>query len=211
MKFYEHLYAMKLFFYFNGFNSAIPEKHSDSPKIAASKKFALARGYRFTPVSINYRETVRHSVEILDQAGISEGKLIFCGSSMGGWFARIMQLLLHRDRPEVESAALVFNPAFDPWEHRAHLIGPQVNYVTGEEYVWSEEDSLGLKTLEDAVDYDASLPFYVYADKGDEVIPWEASVARHAGIAKFQAFEGGCHSFDHYREALEDFDRKFQP
>ena len=56
------------------------------------------------------------------------------------------------------------------------------------------------------MDYDAPGPFYVYCDKGDEVIDWESSAARHQGIARFISFEDGYHSFEHFREALRDFD-----
>ena len=85
------------------------------------------------------------------------------------------------------------------------LLGPQVNFVTGERYLWEAADSGRLGDLERAVDYDAALPFYVYVDKGDEVIDWRASAERHSAIARFRAFEGGSHTFEHVREALADF------
>lgn len=205
------MHAMKLFFYFNGFNSAILDDYSGSRKIVAAADYARRRAYRFVPVSINYRQALKHRREILEQIGESTGEVIFCGSSMGGWFARIMQLWLDRSQPGLSSVAVAFNPAFDLWLHRQALSGPQVNHVTLEEYVWTEDHSRQLKVLEDAVDYDAALPFYVYADKGDEVIPWKESAARHIGISRFLAFDGGCHSFDHFLEALEDFDSAHFP
>jgi predicted esterase YcpF (UPF0227 family) len=113
-------------------------------------------------------------------------------------------------RPGLPVAALAFNPAFDLGLHSHVLLGPQVNHVTLEEYEWTEQDSAGLQRLEAAVDYDAPLPFFVYVDKGDEVIGWEHSAARHRSIARFLAFEGGSHSFEHAAVALQDFDRAFQ-
>lgn len=56
------------------------------------------------------------------------------------------------------------------------------------------------------IDFDAPLPFFVYVDKGDELIDWRLSAARHASIARFLAFEGGSHAFEHAPEALRDFD-----
>jgi len=56
------------------------------------------------------------------------------------------------------------------------------------------------------VDYGAALPFFVYVDKLDEVIGWKQSAAKHSPISRFIAFEGGCHSFDHFLEALADFE-----
>ena len=64
-----------------------------------------------------------------------------------------------------------------------------------------------LRSLERGVDYGAALPFFVYVDKLDEVIGWKQSAARHSPISRFVAYEGGCHSFDHFREALADFEK----
>ena len=200
----------KLLFYFNGFNSAIPEDWSDNDKIVAVEDYAARRGFQFRPHSVNYRLATGHAAEILQElvawsAG-EPGQVVFSGSSMGGWFARIMQLLLARERPELRSRALAFNPAFDLALHGHMLLGPQVNHVTFEEYEWTASDSEKLKRLEDSVDYDAPLPFFVYVDKGDEVIGWEHSAVRHSRVARFLAFEGGSHSFEHVALALEDFD-----
>jgi hypothetical protein len=198
---------VKVLFYFNGFNSAIPEDWSDNEKIVAVEAYAAAQGLRFLPYTVDYRHAREHAAEILRRlADAQVEQVVFSGSSMGGWFARIMQLLLARERPGLPAAALAFNPAFDLGLHGHMLLGPQVNFVTLEEYQWTERDSARLKQLEDLVDYDAALPFFVYVDKGDEVIGWEHSAARHGAIARFLAFEGGSHSFEHSREALRDFD-----
>lgn len=194
------------FFYFNGFNSAILEDWSGSPKIAAVADYAEIAGFEFLPVSINFRRVLEHSREIIGRISQDDERLVFCGSSMGGWFARIMQLLLVRAMPALRVEAVAFNPAFSLAMHAEMLAGPQVNYVTLEEYEWTGEHSNALKQLEKSVNYDADLPFYVYVDKGDEVIGWEHSASRHSDIAEFVAYEGGCHSFDHFREALRDFD-----
>jgi predicted esterase YcpF (UPF0227 family) len=126
---------------------------------------------------------------------------------MGGWFARIMQLLLLRSRPGLRVEALAFNPAFDIAENHGLLLGPQVNHVTGESYVWTEAHGDQLVALESTVDCGQQAPFFVYVDKGDEVIPWALSAVRHEPVSRFVAYDGGCHSFDHYLEALADFDR----
>ena len=196
----------KLLFYFNGFNSAILQDWSGSPKIVAVADYASGAGYAFRPVSINFRRAAAHREEILESVHPGAEQVVFCGSSMGGWFARIMQLSLLARRPELTCEAVAFNPAFDLGKHGEMLLGPQVNYVTGEAYEWTVENSRQLASLERSVDYDAPLPFFVYVDKGDEVISWEASARRHSPIGRFRAFEGGCHSFDHAAEALADFD-----
>jgi len=122
---------------------------------------------------------------------------------MGGWFARIMQLKLSGLKPGLRTAAVAFNPAFDLVLYGHMLLGPQVNHVTGEEYTWNREHGRHLTALEREVNYDSDEPFFVFVDKGDELIGWEQSARRHSSISKFVAFEGGCHSFDHYNEALK--------
>ena len=196
---------MKFFYYFNGLNSAILEDFSGSPKIVAAADFSRENGFRFMPVSINFRQALNHRNDILESLADESAEVIFCGSSMGGWFARIMQLSLLQTGPEVKTAAIGFNPAFDLYSHEEVLLGPQVNYVTFEEYEWTADHSRQLRVMEEGVDYDADQAFYVYCDKDDAVIPWQASAARHNDISRFIAYPGGCHSFDHFNEALADF------
>ncbi|MFC1795489.1 YqiA/YcfP family alpha/beta fold hydrolase [Pseudomonadota bacterium] len=196
---------MKLFYYFNGFNSAILEDFSGSPKIVAAADFARKNGFHFVPVSISFRLAVDHKREILETLPAEVTEVVFCGSSMGGWFARVMQLSLLQSRPGIRTAAIGFNPAFDLPLHEDALLGSQVNYVTSEEYEWTAQHSRQLGNMEEGVDYDADQAFYVYCDKNDEVIPWKSSEARHREISRFIAYPGGCHSFHHFNEALADF------
>ena len=196
----------KLLFYFNGFNSAIPDDYSGSPKIVVVAEYAQSRGYGFMPVSVCFRQALEQSREILALVGESVDEVIFCGSSMGGWFARIIQLLLNSEKPGIKSSAIAFNPAYDLSMYGYMLVGPQLNYVTLEEYQWTRDHSEQLRSLESSVDYEAAFPFFVYVDKMDEVIGWKQSATKHSPISRFIAFEGGCHSFDHFLEALADFE-----
>jgi predicted esterase YcpF (UPF0227 family) len=198
-----------LLLYFNGFNSGIPEDWSDNRKISGVEDFAVRQGYRFLPCAVDYRHARQRLAEILalveeELAGDSCG-VIFSGASLGGWFARVMQVTLALRRPGLATEALAFNPAFDLRFHGQVLVGQQENAITQERYEWVAADSERLGRLEQSVDYDTPLPFFVYVDKGDEVIDWRASAARHAGIARFRAFEGGSHLFEHVPEALGDF------
>ena len=200
---------MQQFYYFNGFNSAVLEDFSGSPKIVAAAEYAHRAGFQFIPYSIDYRQLRSHRDAILKQVSVKTSEIIFCGSSMGGWFARIMQLQLVQRRPRLRVTTIGWNPAYDMGSHGHMLVGPQQNYVTFESYQWTQAHSAVLKDMEEEVDYDKDLPFYVYCDKGDEVIGWEDSAARHKAIANFRAFDGGCHSFDHYAEALIDFNQLY--
>jgi predicted esterase YcpF (UPF0227 family) len=197
------------FFYFNGFNSAIPDDYSGNAKIVAVAELANNRDYDFVPVTVCYRRALEQAGEVLAMVGKSANRAVFSGSSMGGWFARIVQLQFAAARPEVKTAAIAFNPAYDLSMYGHLLLGKQRNHVTHEEYLWTVAHSSQLRALETSVRYGAPQPFFVFVDKGDEVIGWERSSVRHAPISRFVAFEGGCHSFDHFREALADFDSVF--
>ena len=193
---------MNLFFYFNGFNSAIPDEIEPGSKLDEAQRFAAANGYRFRPVTIEYRRAAAQLEEIL--AGIPEDaeEVVFCGTSMGGWFARIAQVAAAR--AGLRALAVAFNPVARLENMRA-FEGPQLNYVTGERYQWRAKDTERLLALEASVDFGADLPFWVFCDKGDELIDWRLSRERYGAMARFHAFEGGEHRFIHAREALEIF------
>ncbi len=72
----------KLLFYFNGFNSAVLDDYSGSPKIVAVAEYAQSRGYDFIPVSVCFRQALVQSREILAGVGEPVDEVIFCGSSM---------------------------------------------------------------------------------------------------------------------------------
>mgnify|MGYP001812996683 FL=1 len=193
-------------FYFHGFNSGIPADISESPKISAVEEYARRSSRAFHPVNVDYRQIGRHSRELLDRVEDNVERVLYCGASMGGWFARIMQVLLSRARPGLSVEAVVFNPAFNLAEFSHMLEGPQENYITLEKYEWTRAHSKQMVELEASVNYVADLPFWVYVDSDDEVINAKWSENWHRDFSRFRAFPGGCHSFDHSREALEDYD-----
>jgi len=211
------LSCSRLLYYFNGFNSAIPADWSDNAKLVAVERYAERHGYDFRPTTVDYRHAARQAGEIVLQLCAAWPKVpeppvcvVFAGSSMGGWFARILQLRLAARRSDWPIEALAFNPAFDLWRHGHLLVGPQVNFVTLEAYNWTEEDSAALVRLETSVDFDAPRPYFVYVDRGDEVIDWQLSAERLGRIAHFRVFEGGSHHFEHAQNALADFHAQTQ-
>ena len=192
-------------YYCHGFNSGIPDDISTSPKIQAVADFCRATGREFRPQNVDYRFADRHAREILATVRQDAESVLFCGASMGGWFSRILQLLLASERPGLRVEAVIFNPAFNLAEFSHHLEGLQVNFVTGAEYEFTPGHSAVLIELERSVDFRADLPLWVYVDREDEVINAEWSRQWYAGFSRFVTYPGGCHSFDHAREALEDY------
>ena len=192
-------------YYFHGFASAIPADYAESPKISAVADFCRATGRAFRPQNVDFRRAADRGREVLDTIGPDVNRVTFVGASMGGWFARIMQLLLLRERPDLPVDAVAFNPAFNLEEFSHYLEGAQENYVTGERFEFTAGHGRQLAQLERSVDYRSAAPFRVYVDRGDETISAEWSERFHGEFAVFTAYPGGCHSFDHAREALEDY------
>lgn len=197
---------MRQLFYFNGFNTAIPDDISTNAKISAVAEYCARREYEFIPATIDYRGVFEHRDALLRQVDQAADEVAYCGTSMGGWFGRVMQLTLRARGFAGNTVTLAFNPAFNIPAITDHFPGRWENFVTFEQYEWTAADSRQLVRMDASVNYDAPCDFYVYVDKGDEVFDWKASAARHSGISRFVAFEGGFHSFAHFNEALEDFD-----
>lgn len=199
---------MDVLFYFHGFNSGIPADLSTSPKILAVHDFCRTNGLQFEPRNIDYRRAEEHAVHVLGEAGAHSGRVIFCGGSMGGWFARVMQLSFLGQNTDAGTVAIAFNPAFNLAGFSHYLEGPQENYVTGERYVFTAEHGERLARLEASVDYSSSAPFWVFVDRDDETISATLSESFHSDFAHFNVFEGGSHRFDHAPESLEIFARE---
>lgn len=193
-------------YYVHGFASAIPEDISTSPKISVVAAFCHATERSFRPQTVDFRSAADRVAEILSTVEDDVSDVIFCGASMGGWLARILQLRLLQERPECIVRAVTFNPAFNLAAFSHYLEGVQVNYVTGERFEFTPAHGESLVRLEETVDYRSKAPFWVYADRDDETIDAQWSETFHAPFARFRVFEGGSHSFDHAREALEDFE-----
>jgi len=196
----------RLLYYVHGFASAIPEDISTSPKISAVADFCRATGRAFRPQTVDFRSADSHADDILSTVEDDVSDVIFCGASMGGWLARILQLKALQQRPECAARAVAFNPAFNLAAFSHYLEGVQVNYVTGEQFEFTPAQGEALVRLEETVDYRCSAPFWVYVDRDDETIDAQWSESFHTPFARFRAFEGGSHSFEHACEALEDFE-----
>lgn len=196
--------CLKRLYYFNGFNSAIPDEIEPGSKLDEVRRFCARRDFDLCPVTVDYRRAGEQRDEILATIPDDAHELVFCGTSMGGWFSRILQV--SAARPGRRVSAVAFNPVVRLENMRRHE-GPQLNFVTGERYHWGSADSERLIGVQAAVDFEADLPFWVFCDQGDELIDWRESRARYAPIARFHAFEGGEHRFIHAREALAIFEQ----
>ncbi|MCB1776860.1 MAG: hypothetical protein KDI50_05430 [Candidatus Competibacteraceae bacterium] len=128
--------ATPTFFYLHGFNSAP----------GTDKAQALREA--FPTADIHEPELLYHQpgwfAPLIDQVReiLRSHPVILTGTSLGGFTA----LQLAR---RLELKALVANPVV--WaQYMAHPVGPQTNFKTGDQYVWTLEHVTELTTLENA-------------------------------------------------------------
>ncbi len=203
----------KRLFYFHGWNSAIPLKPTRSAKMRAMLSFCRKNKYHFSPTNINYQipvNEVARLVRDIEQAVYHEGieEVVLVGTSLGGWFARIVQLRCsHLVDDKISIQAVAFNPAVNPAEALLEMTGKvHVNYESGKPAAWNRFDCEELAKAEAMVAMSGPYPFYVFVDKGDETIPWAVSRDAYKKMSNFTAYDGGSHRFVHAAEALNYYE-----
>jgi hypothetical protein len=119
------------------------------------------------------------------------GNLVLIGSSLGGFWA-------YHFACRYDVKCVLLNPCMRPEVTLRQFIGEVENMYTGEK---------GFLTAQDLARY----PEYrltgarrctVLHEKGDEVIPYEESVAHFTGAATLILPEGGSHRFEHLDVAI---------
>ena len=203
---------MKAFLYFNGWNSAITQEWHKIPKLQKMNRWCKKNDYRFMPCHINWKKPTQCLRDILEHTEEFD-TIIFCGTSLGGWFSRIIQIKAQEQWPEKKVHAIALNPSLNPGTRLMEVRGWVTNYVTGEEYAWTYIDCEELQEIEDSVDYLGKHPgiFMVALDEADELINYRDSYklfepclgVHDKGLNMFCQFPGGTHRFEHTAEVLE--------
>ena len=120
------------------------------------------------------------------------------GSSLGGFYAQYLGVQLE----EVTSAVLI-NPALQPQITLKPCIGRQINMLTGEAFIFRQQDCDELQRFEVPTD-DITVPTLVLLDKGDEVIDYHFAEEQYKNIGRVITYPGGSHRFDHLEEAMPE-------
>lgn len=205
----------KRLYYFHGWNSAIPKKLHRSSKMRAMLSFCRKNKYQFRPTDVDFqvvdhtiRTVIRDIEEAIEYENITEFVLV--GTSLGGWLARIIQLnAAHLVDDEVTIQTIALNPAIEPAEGLLiHTGKMHTNYESGETKPWNRFDCEQLAETQAGVVMSAPYPFYVFVDKGDELIPWEESKEYYGKMSYFTAYDEGSHRFEHLAEALNEYESR---
>ena len=131
--------------------------------------------------------------EIVRNALPSEPILI--GSSLGGFWA-------YQFAKKYSLRCVLLNPCMNPEVTLEPDVGLVTNMYTGEQ---------GTMTASDLQKYsqyrlDGTAECVVLHEKGDELIPYQESVANFEGQAKLVLVEGGSHSFEHLDLAMQEIE-----
>lgn len=122
---------------------------------------------------------------------------ILIGSSLGGFWA-------YQFAKKHGLTCVLLNPCMTPEKTLRPDIGLVTNMYTGEQGVMEEAD---LQKYENYRLQGEPRECVVLHEKGDELIPYQESVANFGGKAKLVLIEGGSHSFEQLDIALEEIKR----
>lgn len=118
---------------------------------------------------------------------------ILIGSSLGGFWA-------YQFAKKYSLKCILLNPCMRPEITLRLDIGLVENIYTGEKGTMDESDLLKY----DQYRLDGEAQCVVLHEKGDELIPYQESVANFDGKAKLVLIEGGNHGFEHLQAAIEE-------
>ncbi len=139
-------------------------------------------------------------LEFLVDAIKEKDKLLLVGTSLGGFYA------LHLAN-KFKVPAILINPSTDPYTSLRSQVGPQINYKSNEEYVFTEEHLNSLKDyyVPEEKQKELSQLVSVYLDEADELLDSHETKRYFEPKGIYvKMFPGGNHRFTHMPELLQD-------
>ncbi|HEU4708038.1 MAG TPA: YqiA/YcfP family alpha/beta fold hydrolase [Methylophilaceae bacterium] len=125
------------------------------------------------------------------------GHPLLIGSSLGGFWAYQLAKKHALD-------CVLLNPCMTPERTLKPDIGLVTNMYTGEQDVMDEADLQKYESYRLPGEPENCV---VLHEKGDELIPYQESVANFEGKARLILIEGGSHSFEHLASAIREIER----
>jgi hypothetical protein len=149
---------------------------------------------------------LRKYVARLVRENPQDRKLMFIGSSLGGFWAQYLaSQKWGRDQgPGPVSVKLVLiNPSIRPDITLARHTGRYPNEATGGETVLTADDVAALRDYR-VEPCHPTVPTLLLLDEADEILDYREAVAAYQGCGKTIVYPGGSHRFDHLPEALPE-------
>lgn len=125
-------------------------------------------------------------------------KLVFVGTSLGAFYANFFG-------HAYDCPVVIVNPSSNPSESLKARLGPNVNYMTGEEFMVSiaHMDQLALMRKHVADHYSGAL-ISLFVARDDEVIPFESMLENFPFTSKLVVTEDGGHRFTKHWDLVVD-------
>jgi len=176
--------------YFHGFASS-----SDSTKAKLIKKY-ISKNHRkvtiYTPdLSNNFEEAIYQIKSLIKK---SDEQIAFMGSSLGGYYALYFS-------QELNTKAILINPAIPPLDGFDVYLGENENYSTGEKFILTKNDIKFIRSMSHTkfTNHDNTL---VLLESGDEILNYSKSVSYFKG-SSIDIVIGGDHSYSSMNEKLK--------
>lgn len=187
-----------MYVYLHGFNSS-----GDSAK-GRYFAWALAPDPVYTPTySAEPEVAIRDLAQYLSRLP-TDTSAILIGSSLGGFYAQYLAR-------QFRLAAVLINPALQPWQTLEPYLGWQTNYYSRKRYYFGELELRRLTQYEVPDPCSDPIPTLVLLDAGDELIDYRVAQQRYANCARVIVYPEGDHRFAHLPEAvvaIQNFSKK---
>ncbi|MDH5392139.1 MAG: esterase YqiA [Gammaproteobacteria bacterium] len=177
--------------YIHGFNSSA-SSHKARLLFTQMKRLGLENEI-IIPCLSPYPDDAISELKKLAEQQLAN-KLVFIGSSLGGYYAT--WLAEHYQRP-----AVLINPAVKPYELLRDYIGHNVNHYTGEEYYLATEHIAQLRSL-DIDKISKPERFMLMLQTGDEVLDYTQARDKFAG-SQMILETGGDHGFAGFEKQFD--------
>jgi predicted esterase YcpF (UPF0227 family) len=124
--------------------------------------------------------------------------VLLVGSSLGGFYAYYLSA-------KYECHAVLLNPSLLPFATLMDCLGDNVNYNTGEPFVFTLEHIKQLRDLFQEVYLEGNqILLHAFVCEDDERIDHRQTKKMLAGCATYRAFEAGGHRFEGLERITED-------
>lgn len=175
-----------MIFYVHGFNSS---KESSTGKMLAeqSGRPVVRLGYDCSkPFKENLEKLSLEAWKDMD------GFDVIVGTSLGGFYACEMA-------KELQTCAVVFNPAMKPKSQLKKFLGENINFATGEKWMFTDDI---LNSYPEELKAPRGLPVKAYASRNDEVLPGNGELVFEA-FNDFEWMDSG-HRIADFRKYLDE-------
>ena len=127
-------------------------------------------------------------------AGVAVDELTIVGSSLGGFYARVLA-------EKLGCRAVLLNPSIRPFDTLAHYLGPQTNLYTGEVFEFTDAHVRALRQRF-VVRITRPERYLLVVETGDEVLDYRDAVGYYAGVAQI-VIAGGDHELKSFPQHID--------